>query len=115
MPETQTPYGNVDTEGLQSLQESFDTLAILRIADQLDVIRSRCCDPAGLRDDVLRLHGMAHTVINGAGLSYATTGATLLDQADAVIEELDDWILLLKRAVQALQPLQRLHPEDGCY
>ncbi|QEZ48978.1 Tn3 family transposase post-transcriptional regulator TnpC [Cupriavidus oxalaticus] len=112
MPDTDTPYGRVDAEALQVLQETFDTTAILRAVDQLDVIRARCCDPAGLRDDLLRLHGMAHTVINGAALSCSTTGPTLVDQAEAIIEELDDWILLLKQAVCELRPLEPLRPRS---
>ena len=69
------------------LQETFDTTTILRAVDQLDVIRSRCCDPAGLRDDLLRLHGMAHTVINGGALlTYSTSGPPLVEQAEAIIE-----------------------------
>ncbi|WP_439673178.1 Transposase (plasmid) [Cupriavidus necator] len=108
MPDIDTPYGKVDAEALQTLQETFDTFAILRVLDQLDAIRVRCCDPAGLRDDLLRLHGMAHTVINGAALSYATSGPTLVEQAEAVIEELDDWIAVLRQAVRTLQPLERL-------
>lgn len=111
MPDTDTPYGRVDTGALQALQKSFDTTTIMRVVDQLDAIRSRCSDPAGIRDDLLRLHGMAHTVINGAALSCSTTGPTLVEQAEAILEELDDWVLLLRRAVQALQPLQRLHSE----
>lgn len=111
MPETQTPYGKVDTAALQALREAFDTTAILRLVEQLDAIRARYGDPNGLRDDLLRLHGMAHTVINGARLTYATTGPTLVDQADEVMEELDDWIVVLSRAMQALQPLQRLRAE----
>ncbi|WP_354687860.1 Tn3 family transposase post-transcriptional regulator TnpC [Cupriavidus necator] len=112
MPDIDTPYGKVDTVALQALQESFDTTTILRVVDQLDAIRSRCRDPAGIRDDLLRLHGMAHTVINGASLSYATMGPTLVEQAESVIEELDDWILLLKRAVQTLRQLETLRPGD---
>ncbi|WP_432263192.1 Tn3 family transposase post-transcriptional regulator TnpC [Cupriavidus sp. TMH.W2] len=111
MPDIDTPYGKVDADALQALQDTFDTTAILRLVDQMDAIRARCCDPAGLRDDLLRLHGMAHTVINGAALSCSTTGPTLVDQAESILEELDDWILLLRRAVQLLQPLQRLHSE----
>ncbi|WP_186426159.1 Tn3 family transposase post-transcriptional regulator TnpC [Cupriavidus metallidurans] len=111
MPDTDTPYGRVDTGALQALQKSFDTTTIMRVVDQLDAIRSRCSDPAGIRDDLLRLHGMAHTVINGASLSYATTGPTLVEQTESVIEELDDWILLLKRALQTLRQLETLRPE----
>ncbi|QRQ85592.1 Tn3 family transposase post-transcriptional regulator TnpC [Cupriavidus oxalaticus] len=112
MPDIDTPYGKVDAEALQALQEAFDTFAILRVLDQLDAIRARCCDPAGLQDDLLRLHGMAHTVINGAALSCSTTGPTLVDQADAIVEELDDWILLFRQAVQVLRQLESLRPGD---
>ncbi|MGH8787418.1 MAG: Tn3 family transposase post-transcriptional regulator TnpC [Cupriavidus necator] len=112
MPEIDTPYGKVDVEALQALRETFDTNVILRVVDQLDAIRSRCCDPTGLRDDLLRLHCMAHTVINGAALSCSATGPTLVDLAEAVIEELEDWILLLKHAAQALRPLEPLRPDD---
>ncbi|CAN7782202.1 Tn3 family transposase post-transcriptional regulator TnpC [Cupriavidus necator] len=108
MPDTRTPYGKFDAAALAALRETFDTTAILSLVDQLDAIRARYGAPSGLRDDLLRLHGMAHTVMNGAGLAYATTGPTLLDQADEVLDELDDWIAMLKRAVQALEPLQRL-------
>ncbi|CAN7779225.1 Tn3 family transposase post-transcriptional regulator TnpC [Cupriavidus necator] len=112
MPDTDTPYGKVDTEALQALRDMFDTTTILRVVDQLDAIRSRCSDPAGLRDDLLRLHGMAHTVINGAALSWSTTGPTLVDEAEAIIEELDDWVALLNHAVRALRPLERLRPDS---
>ncbi|QRQ85919.1 Tn3 family transposase post-transcriptional regulator TnpC [Cupriavidus oxalaticus] len=112
MPDIDTPYGKVDAEALQALRDTFDTTTILRVVDQLDAIRARCCEPAGLRDDLLRLHGMAHTVINGAALAYSTTAPNLVDQAEDIIEELDDWVLLLKRAVQALRPLESLRPGD---
>ncbi|CAG9169827.1 Tn3 family transposase post-transcriptional regulator TnpC [Cupriavidus pinatubonensis] len=111
MPDIDTPYGKVDADALQALQDTFDTTAILSLVDQMDAIRARLCDPAGLRDDLLRLHGMAHTVINGAALSCSTSGPTLVEQAESILEELDDWILLLRRAVQSLQPLERLHSE----
>lgn len=111
MPDTQTPYGTVDADALLELHETFNTMAILRAVDQLDAIRARCA-PEGLRDDLLRLHAMAHTVINGAGLSYPTDGPTLVEQADAVIEELDDWVRMLKQTVKALQPLESLRPKD---
>lgn len=114
MPDTDTPYGKVDTDAMLTLQQSFDTTVILRLVDQIDTIRARCCDPAGLRDDLLRLHGMAHTVINGAALSCSTTGPTLVDQTEAIIEELDDWIRLLEHAMQSLRPLEALRPgNDG--
>lgn len=110
MPNTHTPYGPVDTEALRCLQDSFDTREILRIVDQIDAMRSRFCDPPGLRDDLLQLHGMAHTVVNGASLISGGTDLHLVEQVEAVTEELEDVILLLQRAVQALRPLELLRP-----
>lgn len=110
MPNTQTPYGPVDTDALRCLQDSFDTREILRIVDRIDAMRARFCDPAGIRDDLLQLHGMAHTVVNGASLVSGATNPALVEQAEAVVEELDDVIRLLQRAVQALRPLETLRP-----
>ena len=108
MPETQTPYGPVDLEALRALQDSFDTGEILRMVDRFDAMRTRFCEPAGVRDDLLRLHAMAHTVINGAILSASTQGTTLVEQADEIVDELEDWITVFRRGVQVLQALQRL-------
>ncbi|HDR9038970.1 TPA: Tn3 family transposase post-transcriptional regulator TnpC [Burkholderia contaminans] len=111
MPETNTPYGDVDSDALQSLQQTFDTRAILHAVELLDGIRARCA-PDGLRDDLLRVHGMAHTVINGASLSYSTDGPTLVEQADAVLVELEDWIVALEQMRTSLEPLERLRPDS---
>ncbi len=110
MSETATLHGPVDSEALQSLQQTFDTRTLLHAVEQLDGIRARCGSD-GLRDDLLRLHGMAHTVINGASLSYSTAGPTLVEQVDAVLWELDDWILALTHMRKALEPLEQLHPD----
>jgi hypothetical protein len=108
MPDIETPYGVVDADALQSLQQRYDTTVIHQAVGLFDTIRTRC-GPAGLRDDLLRLHCMAHTVINGASLSYSTDDLTLVEQADCVIEELEDWMMMLDRMILALRPLQDLH------
>jgi len=110
MPDTQTPYGPVDTEALRRLQDSFDTIEILRIVDLVDTIRTRFHEPAGIRDDLLQLHGMAHTVLNGASLVSGAANPALVEQAETIVEELEDLIRLLQRAVQALRPLELLRP-----
>ncbi|AJZ56101.1 putative tnpA repressor protein [Paraburkholderia fungorum] len=110
MPDIETPYGAVDADALQSLQQRYDTLVIQQAVDLFDTIRVRC-GPDGLRDDLLRLHGMAHTVINGASLSYPTDDLTLVEQADCVIEELEDWAMVLERMILALRPLQDLRSQ----
>ncbi|AOE89567.1 transposase (plasmid) [Ralstonia solanacearum] len=110
MPDIETPYGRVDADALQSLQQRYDTLAIQQAVDLLDTIRAHC-GPDGLRDDLLRLHGMAHSVINGASLVYSTDDLTLVEQADCIIEELEDWQLVLERMLFALRPLQDLRSQ----
>jgi hypothetical protein len=67
-----TAFGAVNRPVLEALQDSFDTQQLLELVDQLDKLRSRICDPEGLRGDLLRLHAMAHSIINGA--SMATEG-----------------------------------------
>lgn len=103
MPDLETPYGIVDADAL--VHCSNDTTVIQQAVDLFDTIRARC-EPDGLRDDLLRLHAMAHTVINGASLSCSTDDLTLVEQADCTIEELDDWIMVLKKMILALRPLQ---------
>jgi hypothetical protein len=97
MPDLETPYGIVDADALESLQQRYDTTVIQQAVD--------------LFDNLLRLHAMAHTVINGASLSCSTDDLTLVEQADCTIEELEDWIMVLEKMILALRPLQDLRSE----
>lgn len=103
-----TAYGPVDAVALHNLTSNFDTSVILRAVGQLDALRARLCPPEGLRDDLLGLHGMAHTVINGAPLTVATTNAMLVDQTEDILEELEDDIKVLRAILADLQPLAAL-------
>jgi hypothetical protein len=59
----------VDTNGLRELQTSFDTTQLLDAVTNLDRLRAAVTNTDGVRADLLRLHAMAHTAINGGPLT----------------------------------------------
>jgi hypothetical protein len=65
-----------------------------------------------LREKLLQLHGMAHTVINGAGLTVATDRESLPELAAEGIAELQEVILMLQKWVESIEPLGRLRTRD---
>ena len=85
----QTPYGEVRAEALLQLKASFDTRQILTTVDDID----RFCAQwkSELRVDLLRLHAMAHTVINGAPLASVPGEESMSEVAFSIAEEFRDW------------------------
>lgn len=108
---TSTPYGLLDTEALREAEQSFDTRVLLKLVDELDHFTICARQEGGLRDRLLRLHGMAHSVINGAGLS-ASAGESLPEAAADIVGELHDAMDMLRRWSQPLQVLERLVARD---
>jgi hypothetical protein len=105
-----TPYGVVDQTALSELQAGYDTNGILRIVDTIDACRVRLCDPEGIRDDLLRLHSMAHSIVNGARLSAVPDETGIWEMADELRSEFSDLIKLLQASIQQLEPLANLAP-----
>lgn len=60
-----TPYGDVDTKVLDSLRASYDTAQLLNLVDRLDACLAEIGGVGSIREDFLRLHGMAMTVLEG--------------------------------------------------
>lgn len=108
-----TPYGDVDPAQLAHLREHFDTASLLGITDQLDRLRNRLHAGGGLRDDVLRLHRMAHVVINGAGLAEPAGDDDIWEYAAMLVVEMQDMAIMLERAASRLAPLAELRPNYG--
>ena len=65
----QTPYGEARARGWEDPRSSCDTRRPLQTVEVID----RFCGQwkKELRDDLLAIHSMAHTVVNGACLSAA--------------------------------------------
>jgi hypothetical protein len=105
----QTPYGELSAPGLEELRKSFDTRLLLKAVDDLD----RFCAlwNKELRADLLRLHGMAHTLINDAPLTSVHGEEGMCEAAFSTAEEFRDWQQSLRSAIAGLDQLAELAPD----
>ncbi len=108
-----SPCGGVDVIGLQELRATFDTTDLLRAVDELDTVRAALADPDELRADLLRLHGMAHNLINGGALSATSVDETIAELAAGIEAELESMSALLLTIKQRIRPLLTLAPDDS--
>ena len=65
----------------------------------------------GWRDRMLRLHGMAHTVINDAGFAGAAD-ETLPELASEITGQMREAIARLETWIQRIEPLEELAARD---
>lgn len=107
---TPTAYGLMDSNALAELRSTFDTSMLLRMVDELTAAAQAAEGEDSLRETVLRLHAMAHTVVNGAGMTVSTDCETLPELAESVVDEMRDTIARLQRWVSQLEPLLSLEP-----
>ena len=105
-----TAFGSVNAAALEHLQESFETQRLLDAVDQVDHIAELVND-GSFRRDLLRLHSMAHTIINGAPKT-AFSKETIWELAGALALELEDVVENLQSTLALLQQLAELAPED---
>jgi hypothetical protein len=108
---TMTPYGEVDAAALETLQSGYDTTRMLAAVSSLDAVRISLYDPQGLRDDLLRLHSIAHMLVNGAGLTVGSQDRSFVDLLSDVIDQIDQYVADLLVIRDVLQPLEALRPD----
>jgi len=108
----ETAYGLLDRAALEQAQDSYDTTALLRTVDQLDRMLVEAREADGLRDTVMRLHGMAHTVINGAGMTVPTGEDSLPELASDVVNDMRQMIQRLQGWIRQIEPLEELAPRN---
>ncbi len=106
-----TPYGLMDRAALQEAQQSFDTNVLLRMVDELDRLTIGVREQGGLRDQLLQLHRLAHTVINGAGLA-GSSAETLPELAADILMEVRETVSTLRAWLEPLEALQALAATD---
>jgi hypothetical protein len=107
-----TAYGRLDRAALTRAQSNYDTTALLSAVDELDRILARVRGQDGLRDNLLQLHGMAHVVINGAGLSGYSGDETLPALAFDATAEILQIITTLQKWVKLIEPLEGLQARE---
>jgi hypothetical protein len=110
---TTTCFGDVDTAALERLESSYDTTRLLAAVDIVDRIRAQLHDPEGLRDDLLQIHSMAHSVLNWMPSVPSKYDGTLPEQVQDALDLIDEVIMELTEVRAILEPLEALHPDDG--
>lgn len=108
----ETAYGRLDRAALKKAQETYDTRVLLRMVDDLDEVLGQARSVDGLRDMLLRLHGMAHTIVNGAGMSVPSEGESLPELALDTSAEVLRIVTLLQGWLRGLETLEQLAPRN---
>jgi hypothetical protein len=105
-------YGTLNSKKLEELQQNFDTTKILAAVDTIDEIRYRICEPDGMRQDLLDLHAMAHTIINGDSTLNVPRGTCIWEVAQELELEIDEFATKLSEIANLLAKLGELVPND---
>lgn len=107
---TATAYGLMDSAALEELRNTFDTSRLLGMVDELAAATPSAGSGESMREMLLRLHAMAHTVVNGAGITVATDGETLPELAETIVDDMRETITRLRKWIVQLEPLVNLEP-----
>ncbi|KUY56313.1 MULTISPECIES: Tn3 family transposase post-transcriptional regulator TnpC [unclassified Burkholderia] len=109
---TTTFFGGVDTAALARLESSYDTTRLLATVDIVDRIRTQLYDPEGLRDDLLEIHSMTHSVLNGASIAPSRRRGALPERVLEALDLIDEFVDELTRVRTILEPLDALQPDE---
>lgn len=102
-----TPYGSVNRTGLEDLKSDFGSLVVLHMVEEFDERIHDLQDDGGLRAQLLNLHGMLHTVMDGAAVTVAAD-QTLADLASDVMDEVREFKDLFTRWEELLSRVNEL-------
>ncbi len=106
-----TPYGEVDAVALDKLQDGFDTSQILRLVDRLDACLAELGGIVAVRDELLKLHAMALTLVEGAALKVPTEDACIWSEAESLQQDLETLGAWVRSAQAGITPLVNLAPD----
>ena len=106
-----TPYGEVDAAALDRLRDSFDTAQILLLVDRLDTCLAELGGVVAVRDELLKLHAMTLTLVEGAPLTVPTENACIWSEAESLQQDLEALAGWVHSAQAAISPLVNLTPD----
>ncbi len=104
-----------ETDDREERLAAFDTSALLRAVDDLDLMREHLDGdghkPPEMRGDLLRLHGFAMRVVN-EGWADTATAEGMFDLAADLENRIDDLSDALDRMRETIGELAALAPND---
>ncbi|PMV97113.1 MULTISPECIES: Tn3 family transposase post-transcriptional regulator TnpC [unclassified Pseudomonas] len=107
-----TPYGEVDVAALDRLRTSFDTSQLLQLVDRLDACLAELGGVAAVRDELLKLHAMALTLlVEGAPLTVPNENACIWSEAESLQQDLEVLAGWVRSAQAGISPLINLAPD----
>jgi hypothetical protein len=104
-----TAFGSVNAAALERLLEPFETQRLLDAVDQVDRLAEWIGD--SFRQDLLRLHGMANTIINNAPKTISSDREKIWELAGSLAMELEEMVEDLGATLEGLHQLAKLAPE----
>ncbi|MGH8382520.1 Tn3 family transposase post-transcriptional regulator TnpC [Pseudomonas sp.] len=107
-----TPYGEVDAKALDSLRQDYETSQLLSVVDRLDACLAEIGGIGSIRDNFLRLHAMALTVMEGSPLTVAASDVdSIWEEAMALQEDISALCSCLQGGSKHVDPLAALAPD----
>ena len=97
---------------LEPLRRSFETQRLLDSVNQMDRLVELIGD-ASFRNDLLRLHGMANTIINDAPKTVSSGKEKIWELAGSLAMELEERVEDLGATLKLLDQLAELAPESA--
>jgi hypothetical protein len=108
-----TPCGEVDAAALEKLRNSFDTSQLLGLVDRLDTSLAELGGMIAIRDDLLKLHTMAKTLVEGTLSPVTTEESCVWEVAESVLLDLETLSSWIRTAQMMIAPLVDLVPEHS--
>ena len=108
----ETAYGRLDRAAYETVRRTGDSSALLAMVSKLDEFISLASADGGLRDELLRLHSMASTVLCDGPLSVSVSNVTLPELADDVRNEIAAATESFRSWLPALDALAGMAPRD---